>query len=149
MAETFTIHGLDEIQRRLNEWPERLRRRALKDVLKEGTEIMREEVERRAPKPNLTAGWEAFVGDDEHLKDNIVSKVTVTKKYASGRVGVDYSKIRHGHLVEFGHRVVIKGRDTGRMSKKIPYFRPAYDSKGDEALNRMLTKLAKAVEDNA
>lgn len=146
---TVNIKGLAEIERRLKALPEKLRRRAIRKALKDGSELIREDAERRAPRRMLQHGWEAFVGDDdtESLKNNITSRVSVTQKRASARVGIDYSKIRYGHLVEFGHRIVINGKDTGRMSKKRPFMRPAYDSQGDNAVNVIVEQLAKAVED--
>lgn len=131
------LQGLDELEKKLNELPIRIRNRGLRQALNAGTDIIQTEAMRLAPKGSPEAGWESFVGSEFKLADNISKRVSVSKTRSWGRVGIDWTKIRYGHLVEFGHRIVLKRRDTGRRSKKIPFMRPAYDSKGDQAVDKM------------
>ena len=106
MDSTINIHGLDEIEKRLQDLPEKLRRKHIRKALKDGTELVREEAARLAPRRKPARGWMTFVETDDgpHLRDNITSKVTVGAGKSSGRVGVDHRKVKHGHMVEFGTR---------------------------------------------
>jgi HK97 gp10 family phage protein len=151
MAETIQIRGLDEIEKRLQALPEKLRRKSIRKALKDGTEIVRAEAALRAPRRRPGIGWMGFVerDDEPHLKDNITSKVSVTAKGASGRVGIDYKKVRHGHLVEFGTKPHMIGKLHHPGARKQPFMRPAFDYKGDESVDVMTTQLAKAVEEEA
>lgn len=140
------IKGLDEIEKRLQALPEKLRRRSLKKILQDNLDTVTEEARILAPR-RLSAGWEAFVERGEHLRDAIVNKVSVTAKKAGGMVGLDYKKVRHGHLLEFGTKPHMIGKIKHPGSKARPFMRPALDNKGDAVLDDMTTKLAKAVEE--
>jgi HK97 gp10 family phage protein len=152
MAEMeIKITGLDEIEKRLQQLPEKLRRKAIRQALKDGTEIVRAEAAMKAPRRRPGRGWMGFVERDDgpHLRDNITSKVSVTNKGATGRVGVDYKKVKHGHLVEFGTKPHRIGKLHHPGARKQPFMRPAFDGKGDEAVNTIITQLAQAVEREA
>jgi HK97 gp10 family phage protein len=153
------VKGLDEIEKRLQALPEKLRRKAIRQALTDGANIIVEQAKaicHKAPEPtHPNAG---------HLADAINSRITVGERGASARVGIDYKKVKHGHLVEFGTKahgtgkpriVYIPGTGFRRVSgkhpgsTKHPFMRPAFDTKGDEAVNRITTDLAKAVEKEA
>ena len=68
---------------------------------------------------------------------------------SSGRVGVDHKKVKHGHMVEFGTRPHRVGKFHHPGARKQPFMRPAFDYKGDKALDIMITQLAEAVEKEA
>lgn len=140
----FEIRGLDEIERRLQALPEKLRRKHLRTILRDGSELIRAEAEQkcpRAPTPSTPSAG--------HLADAIVKKVTVTNRYASARVGIDYSKVKHGHLVEFGTKPHKVGKRQHPGARRQPFMRPAFDYKGNEALNLMINNLKTAVEKEA
>ncbi|RPH38363.1 hypothetical protein EHM92_00330 [bacterium] len=168
MAEGITIKGLDEIAKRLQALPEKLRRKSIRKALNDGTELVRAEAARLAPSGGTGAVMMAghIIGFDggPKLKDNIVTKVSVGNTEgragmsdidAYARVGIDYKKVKHGHLVEFGakpHKIKIKinGKTITVQhpgAKKQPFMRPAFDNKGSDAVNTMTTQLAKAVEE--
>ena len=143
------LEGLERLESLLEQLPIKLQRKALRSSLQHGTEIVKEEARRNCPKRKPAHGWMAFVEDLDQpsLHDNIVSKVTVSKTRAWGRVGIDYKKVRHGHLVEFGtepHRQKKLGiQHPG--ARKRPFMRPAVDNKGEEAANVMANELYDAV----
>lgn len=159
---SVSIKGLDEIEKRLQALPEKLRRKHIRKALKDGSEIVRAEAEQRVSrivrKRPIKDDFLLFLrGPDvigRRLKDNVISTVTVGAKGASARVGLDYKKVHHGHLVEFGtrpHKITIKLR--GRKitlnhpgSAAQPFMRPAFDNKGDESVDTMIAQLAAAVE---
>lgn len=153
MADGFQIQikGLDEISKRLEALPEKLRRKELKSALTEGAELVRSAAAAKAHR-NPKGPTHPKAG---HLADAIIMKVVIGRTEdragvegvdAYARVGVDYKKVKHGHLVEFGTKPHRVGKRQHPGSRKQPFMRPAFDEKGDEALNTMLTKLAKAVE---
>ncbi len=152
------LEGLDRLEKKLQELPEKLRRKSLRQALKAGTNIVKDEAKRLAPKAGraIKDDFLFFLsGPDlpKHLRDHIVSQVTVTGDRAWGRVGIDYRQVRHGHLVEFGtspHPIKIKINNRTITvnhpgSRKQPFMRPAVENKGEEAVNTMANMLFDAV----
>lgn len=167
------IRGLDEIARRLQLLPEKLRRKSIRKALNDGAEIIRAEAERNVSKivrkRPIKDDFLLFLrgpdirGKGGRLRDNVITTVKVGSKEgragmedidAYARVGLNYKKVHHGHLVEFGtkpHWIKIKLRDrTIRLhhpgSAAQPFMRPAFDNKGNESVDTMITQLAQAVE---
>jgi hypothetical protein len=75
----------------------------------------------------------------------------VVRKYDTTSVAVvgpQYPAGSLGHLIEFGHREILYGRDTGRRVPPKPFLRPAADeTRGDQdvaMLNVLRAELAKA-----
>jgi HK97 gp10 family phage protein len=157
---SMKMSGLNEIELRLNELPQKVKTKHLRAALAAGAEVIRAEAARLAPhrKPARPGtGWQAFVTDSRiRLRDAIVSKATVgPKSGAIAIVGIDYKKVHHGHLLEFGTRAhdipvrtrggkirIIHMKDT----KKQPFMRPAFDNKGDLATQIIVNRLMAAVE---
>lgn len=136
------LEGLERLEKKLNELPIRIRNKALRKALDKGSEVVLEEAIRLCPKRKPTVGWMAFLEDDnESLHDNIKKQVSVTRRYAWARVGVDYKKVRHGHLVEFGvspHMIRIANRIFRHPgTRRQPFMRPAFDTKGEKAVEIM------------
>lgn len=144
---TINIRGLDEIERRLQALPDKIRRKHVRKALQDGSELVRAEAAGLVARRKIAHGWEGFVErPGAHLKDFIVTKVTVTGVNATARVGLDYKKVHHGHLVEFGTRPHKVGKRQHPGARKQPFMRPAFDSKGDAAVETITTQLAQAVE---
>ena len=143
--ENLEIKGLDEIERRLQQLPEKLRRKSIRKVMTESAEIIRSEAARRCRRNPKGPTWRK----SGHLADAIARKVTVRAEASTAKIGIDYTKAHHGHLVEFGHRVVVHKKDTGKRTRKFPFMRPAFDGQGDRALEVLLDGLKKAVEAEA
>ena len=133
------IKGLDEINRKLQGLPERVRRKHVRKSLEDAANIVRNEARRRAKKALVPTR-----PDLGHMADHIESKVWVTLYRANATVGVDWQTHSYGHLVEFGHKL-----PGGGETKKQPFMRPAFDNKSREALDRLLTDLRDAVEKEA
>jgi HK97 gp10 family phage protein len=134
-----SIKGLDEIEKRLQAVPDKLRRKYLRMALIEGTKPIEEEAQHK-----VRVGLNA-----PHLRDAITSKITIGANFSTARVGVDYKKVKHGHLLELGTDPHMIGRRQHRGGRKYPFMRPAFDAKGDNSLDRMLTILAKGIEKEA
>lgn len=137
------IKGLDEIEKRLQQLPEKLRRKSIGRALKDGTQLIVDEARIKAQKYDASPVTHPKAG---HLSDAIASKVNIFSDKAIARVGVDYTKVKHGHLVEFGTHPHKIGKRKHPGAKKQPFMRPAFDAKGDDSLDSIITDLAKAVE---
>jgi HK97 gp10 family phage protein len=152
---TINVRGLAEIEKRLQALPEKLRRKHINQAMQEGMDLVRDEAQRHIPSRKPNSGWEAFVYRGQTLRNSVATTVSVKQKSATGRVGLDIKKVHHGHLVEFGtkpHKIRIKTK-AGRYrtikhpgARKQPFMRPAFDNKGDQAVEIMTTRLARAVE---
>jgi HK97 gp10 family phage protein len=144
-GKSIQIHGLDEIEKRLKALPEKLRKRSIKRAFQDGLDILADEIRLRVPR-RLSAGWEAFVDRGTSLADAVASALTVGAQKTAGKVGLDYTKTRHGHLLEFGTKPHKIGKRQHPGSKARPFMRPSFDSRGDAAVDEITTQLAKAVE---
>jgi len=133
------IQGLDEINRKLQALPEKLRRKHVRRSLLSAANIVRDEARRRAKKALVPTR-----PDLGHMADHIESKAWVTMYKANATVGVDWPGRSYGHLMEFGHKL-----PGGGETKKQPFMRPAYDTKAETALNQLVTDLRDAVEKEA
>jgi HK97 gp10 family phage protein len=158
---SWNITGLQAIQLRLNALPEKIKRKHIRSALAAGAEVIRAEAARLAPrrKPKKPGhGWEAFVTDSRvKLHEAVVSKVVVGPVTgAVAVVGLDYSKVHHGHLLEFGTRAhdvtfkTLSGRHLRTIHipamRKQPFMRPAFDNKSDEAVEIIVNRLMAAVD---
>jgi hypothetical protein len=89
---------------------------------------------------------------------------TVVRTYDKAMVlvvGPQYPAGAHGHLLEFGHRIVARGkgksssgtgrrkstRDTGGMAKAFPFMRPAAEDAKGKAQGILEQKLREWVDD--
>lgn len=136
---SIEIKGLNEINRKLQALPEKIRRKYVRKTLGDAADIVRDEARRkakRAPVPTRP--------DLGHMADHIESKVWVGERRANSAVGVDWATHSYGHLLEFGHKL-----PGGGETKKQPFMRPAFDAKASVALDKMLTELRDAVEKEA
>lgn len=61
-------------------------------------------------------------------------------------VGIDYKKVRYGHLVEYGSpgRETKAGKATGAMPPR-PFMRPAFEATKDEVVSAIQKKTIEAV----
>ena len=133
MPEYVRVTGLKELDRKLSRLPDKIQRDIMGKALEEGAEIIRAQAEANAPRdPSRTYG--------EHLADNIVLGEPERRGDETRiLVGIDYTKVDHGHLVEFGH-------GGPHKAPKHPFMRPAFDSKSRAALGKIQTMLKALIE---
>lgn len=118
MAEfSIQIEGLEELGRILDGLPEKLARKALREGVRAGAEIM--EAEAKALAPVHSPG--PSHPDVGHLRDQINVKVSVTRKQTGteARAALSTGRAYWGRFVEYRHK---------------PFLRPAMDRKKDEAV---------------
>ena len=82
------------------------------------------------------------------LAETIRVKVRKYDTVSVAVIGPEYPAGALGHLIEFGHREILYGRDTGRRVPPKPFLRPAADeTRGEQdaaMLNVLRAELAKA-----
>ncbi len=152
------IEGLDELQDKLKAIAGDQFRKVVRDSTQKGAEVIRSQAETNAPSG---PGKDAI-----HLKQNIIAKATSKSGTWSGEVSVQVGPDQdawYGRLVEFGHDIVNRFRNTkvktkaknaagftyARIaSRKVigkvvphPFLRPAFDSKKDEAAETVISEL--------
>jgi hypothetical protein len=64
------------------------------------------------------------------------------------KVGPDYTRNRVGHLVEFGHKIVRKGRVVGQVEGS-GFATKAYEATKGQALEAMRYRIRQTVEREA
>lgn len=122
------LTGMDELLKELNAIGERIATRAENKALREGAEILREEMGRRAPRSKLSK---------EHLADNIVKSGVRTSKEGVKYVSVGPAKkFFYGLFLELG---------TSKMSAK-PFMTPALSENRKEIFSRMAQVLREEIE---
>lgn len=131
MAKTSTnVSGLKELNKTLEQLPDKLQDRAVKNAMAAGARKIRDEAKRLVPV------------DDAVLRDGIVVSRKV-KKSRTGKgnvvVGIRGDGRFYAHIIEFGRS----------NAAPQPFMRPALDNANDEALKAIGPKLGKEVEKQA
>ena len=132
MPEYVRVTGLKELDRKLRKLPDKIQRDIMGKALEEGAELIRREAESNAPYDSTSTA--------PHLKDNIkLSDVKRRGDTTEIMVGIDYKKVKHGHLVEFGH-------GGPKSARRHPFMCPAFDSKKGDALHAIRETLRRLIE---
>ena len=129
------ITGVEAVNKALEQLPQKLRDRVVKNAMAAGARVIRNEARRLVPiGPGPT-----------HLRDMIVVSRTVQRggkrRSVKGGVvlGIRDEGRYYAHLIEFG---------TSR-SVPQPFMRPALDNKSRQALDVIGSKLGKEIEKQA
>lgn len=143
-SQNVRIDGLEELDRKLSRLPAVVARDILGASLEDGAELIRAQAEENAPRKR------------GNLKDSIVlSDVKRPKRdVAEIKVGIDYTRCRIGHLVEFGTAPRFRftsGRSGGQYGytgavRPNPFMTRAYESKKHEAIRRIQKEIGERVE---
>lgn len=154
---TCEIKGLDQLQAQLEELPDKIARRGVRQSLKDGADILRSEMM-------------AIVDKRTHfLEEHIGTKIKLTR---GARAGTAYigpqGKVDYPESLSGAYRIVRKANGkakkvgriavatvarylefgTSKMSKK-PFMTPAFDAKVTAIVEAITNGLKKAVEDAA
>lgn len=142
------LSGMKELQKWAEEFPKDMQKDVYNQVLNETAKPIVRAARANAPRSARAGGV--------HLADTIIAGRRVSRtlqKALGGRpkgafiaIGPDFSKVKHGHLIEFGHVVLARGpgRKTGPKPGKQyrkgqapkdgksfveprPFMRPAWD----------------------
>jgi HK97 gp10 family phage protein len=141
MADQPKIEGMDKLVRSLSTLPARVRRRALKAIVKAGNKVIKAELQQKAEAVQRQGTYYRSIGD----KDKVYGDIGVglvgprrdfnePKVYDSGepakkKDGTQIVQIpdNYDHLIEFGTE------DT----QAHPIIRETYDAKGQDAIREM------------
>jgi len=135
---------LEEVARRLQALPDKVERKVLAQAVEKSGQPMKAAAKQKAPRGMPR----------RHPKSTPLHRAIVFKKRKAKRglvwfeLGIDYTKNRVGHLVEFGHRLVRNGKQYGVVLAK-PFIRPAYDETKEKCAKDMEHLIAAGVEREA
>jgi len=135
MTMTTQVTGLSELLQNLRTLPGKVQAKALQRAVGAGAEVIRAEAELRAPVHTGKIGKAhppAGTLKKSVYKARLLDECTATRE--TWQVNVR-KKAYYAHMVEFG---------TVKMAPR-PFMRPAWDSKKDDALDAIRTKLSEAV----
>lgn len=120
MRVRMKVEGGDKLARKLQMIAEETARKHMRESALAGAEVIRAEVEDRAPRKTGV-----LAGDiQKEVKKQTKSRVEV--HIGPGKKGW------YGALVEDGHAIVVKGEKVGDVPPH-PFIRPAFDAKTEEA----------------
>ncbi len=131
------ITGLERVQERLKRAGPTLAQKAYAKALRAGGEVLRKEVQGRAP-----IKTEEFKGSNSlppgALNADIQVRVKTTDQGGTASIGPTAKTAYVARFVELGHKQVSHGKKRGRKVighvPAHPFLRPALDAAGDAAI---------------
>jgi HK97 gp10 family phage protein len=138
MAETITIHGLRDVQRKLYSYSQQLGDRVVLGALRQGANVVRKQAQENAP---VKTGL---------LKRSIrVSRSKIHNgKKSDGMIGV-YLSVRQGKGGAFYAKFQEDGWRAGKKKKVIPgkkFIERAFLDKREEAVNMIVRSATSAAD---
>lgn len=112
----------------------------LRRALKKGADVVAKRAKELCPKP----GYPGDDPDKKALVDTIGVNVWIGDSAIVAYIGPQYPAGAHGHLIEFGHILVIHGQVVGFVQPK-PFMRPAADGTKSEQESAVKSELQAAV----
>lgn len=119
---SFDLRGGGAIDKLLAELPENMRKKGLKKAMRGVVQVVRNRAKVLAPRGKKRS--------DKKNKQLYRTISGVVREYRRGKtlvavIGPTWPQGAHGHLVEFGHRVVSHGKDTGKVARPNPFLVPS------------------------
>ena len=115
MSSNSEIHGVDEIIKKLQKFPERIQKNVVAGAIRAGAASLSKEMKRRVPKG--TGKLKKSIGVVKRkTKDKNLVRFSVAPQNKKGGF--------YARFIEFG---------TSKMSAK-PFMRPAFDAKGEDTV---------------
>lgn len=156
---SIKVSGTKELDRVLRDLPKQNARRAVNGAVRSAAAVIRREIVQRAPD-----GANAPHPRYGELKKNI--RVTVEKTGTALRAIVHTGSAFWARFIEFGTAVrVVRTRRPGKRQilsdgqtffgrevppmRARPFFRPAFDAKAQEAVDRLAERLGEGIEREA
>jgi HK97 gp10 family phage protein len=132
--QTMSLEGADELEAALKKVGDRAGGLVLRKAAEAGAEVLRQEIEDKAPRGAEPSPASAKYG---RLSDNIRA---VVRRVQHGRTTMEIGPARKAFWALF----LEKG--TSRMAAQ-PFIRPAFDAKGEEAAQAVEDALRGALRD--
>lgn len=136
----FDIQGLEDVEKRVNSLLSSVLAEDVEKILVGGAQIIRDEAKTRAQSlykkktGNLFKSFRAKKLKRKH------------RTFAAAMAAVDRKKAPHGHLLERGHRIFIRGKYIGKSTQGRPFFEPAIEAKRAEVGRFVTDGLAKLIK---
>lgn len=150
----FAFHGADEMWRQLGELTGSIQRKYVRQGVAAGGRVLIKEMKRRAPRGDsarkhsrsqatklyANAGFRGGLdkkGNPKKLWKSITQRPSSQWPSASEQarrgniataVGPTWPEGAHAHLLEFGHKLIAWGKETGKRVAPRPFMRPALDA---------------------
>lgn len=139
----FELTGYDELMRELDRIDTTLSRRLRRDCVTAAANVVAGRARSLCP-----------VGDPSHNREAKPLRDTIgiaVREYGDVRtlavIGPEVPTGAHGHNVEYGHRIVRAGKDTGRRAQPHPFLRRAFDETQSEQQSAMETVAKSVMQD--
>ena len=159
---TFRLEGLEELDAALDALGEELKSEVLTDALRRAAQPLLDRAKQLAPRSDDPL-------QKRHLADSIKTSRRGGKRArlllsVSGAASILAGpSAPHGHLVEFGHAIVVGGKASARLTRRDlragkkagttighvpahPFMRPAWDSTREEVVNSIKRQIGEALE---
>lgn len=153
------VFGLQDVRKKLEAIPERVRRNVIRRGMLEGMGIIRARARELVPQPPATSkSGNIRTGA---LKRRIVAQTRGVQRDRDGKptlfVGVVQVRRKrkgekgrnprtYAHLVEFGVKPKMRNGKIHPGSPAQPFLRPAFEEKGQEALDAMMRRILSDLE---
>ena len=152
-AASVTITETGDMDAILQQLPAMLQRGAMDKALRAAGKVVAKRAKELCPRSSSTGTAEdqslKTAGERQAVKPLAETIGVVVRKYDTvsvAVVGPQYPAGALGHLVEYGHRHIAWGRDTGRRIPPKPFLRPAADETKGEQEAAMLRVLKAELE---
>lgn len=136
----ITLTGFEQVYKALNELPEKLQKKALREAVKKGGEFLADRMAERAPvrtgnlRESVKAFRASFSRSSARIKvgPEVVDKKKALRQRAAGKVVAEVNDGYYAKFLEFG---------TVKMAAR-PFMRPALDA-SDEAIVKIIEEAVK------
>ena len=143
---TSEVQGLAELERNLNELPEKIARGVLRKAVTDASELFRARAAGGAPYDPRPRSGKGRAWKTMHLRDAILKQITtrfqgVKGATIRGKVGLDKKHAFYGRFIEFGWTHV-----GGKQIPARPFMRTAWEAMKGVALALFETRLRTGIE---
>lgn len=136
------LDGWEELSRQLDRIDDRLTGRVKMQAVQAAGEVVAARAKALCPR-----GDPGHEPDKKPLRDTIGVELRDYGERALAVVGPEWDAGAHGHLVEYGHAIVTRGKNTGLRAAPKPFMRPAYEETKDEQQAAMQAVVNQAIAD--
>ncbi len=152
---SMEFEGYDELIRTLDRIDDTLTGKALREAVVDAARVVVNRARQLCPAPGYRGDkpqWGAnnpenrnVAGALKPLRDTIGMEVRSYGVRQLALAGPYYPAGAHGHLVEYGHRLIVHGKERGYVAGR-PFMRPAFDETKGEQLAAMQQRLASTLQ---
>lgn len=162
----FAMVGIAQMQKGLAELTPSLQRKYIRQGVKEAGKILQKEMKTEAPRIKgrskaakaKRSARDKKKGSQKPIWKSIILRPSSKWADAAGlrkkgiigvAVGPSWPEGAHAHLIEYGHKLIAWGNDTGRRTTKNPFMRRSFDNKRNQMLNAQRTAVSNGLKEEA